>query len=328
MLHINVKRKISAQFALQAEFTLAPHSQFVGICGPSGAGKTSLLRCLSGVDKAYPSPLCATVGLVFQDSLLFPHLTVAENFALAQRYAHRTLFDLPELLDVFAIEHTLAMDVTQLSGGERQRVALVRALLNGAEWLLLDEPLSAVDENRSQIILAFLRHCVDQQKLRIIMVSHDIGELLLYCDELIELNNGQVQPSASSTSVVKFSGPLQHVNDHQISFSCEQQSLSFYQRVRVENNRGVAVVAVSQMRLSRQRSSHLGVINQFHAFVSAVTLPTQLTKAATTAATTVTRTQQVIITVTQGEMTFSVPVMRPIWEKLQLQVGDSVYVCF
>src|SRR5262249_25419008 len=130
----------------------------IALVGPSGAGKTTVLRAIAGLvrpssgritsggevwfdaakDLSLP-PARRRVGLVFQDYALFPHLSVRQNI----EYARRQSAD--EYLDRFSIRHLERARPPDLSGGERQRVALARALARDPDVLLLDEPLSALD---------------------------------------------------------------------------------------------------------------------------------------------------------------------------------------
>ncbi|MBT0587336.1 ATP-binding cassette domain-containing protein [Alteromonas oceanisediminis] len=181
----------------------------IGIYGPSGVGKSTFLRCLAGLETnahvavAWPSRIMQCdakprVGIVFQDAVLLPHLSVAENLALAKRYANtrpqsqymQSLCD-ADVLSELAIEHLLNEPVQTLSGGEQQRVAIARALFNRPDVLLLDEPVSALDNALKQRVLNCLCHAA-QGGVLIIMVSHALSELALCCDWLIALQQGEV----------------------------------------------------------------------------------------------------------------------------------------
>jgi molybdate transport system ATP-binding protein len=152
-----------------------PGHGVTGLFGPSGSGKTSLLRCLAGLDREALGRILVGdqlwldsdaglfvpvhrrgVACVFQDGDLFPHLSVEGNLRYAQRRARRAAPARKEVVDWLALEPLLSRGTTALSGGERQRVSLARALLSGPRLLLLDEPLSALDEVGRREIIALL----------------------------------------------------------------------------------------------------------------------------------------------------------------------------
>src|SRR5690606_28617421 len=105
---------------------------------------TPLFDSVSGIDVAVHR---RRVGLVFQDSRLFPHLTVKDNLEYGLKYLKKTqkMFSLPSIVELLELERLLTQKPHQLSGGERQRVALGRALLSSPRLLLMDEPLASLD---------------------------------------------------------------------------------------------------------------------------------------------------------------------------------------
>ena len=160
-MDIKLNLRKQAKPILNVEFSVPPSVRSLGIYGPSGAGKTSLLRCLAGVESTVQGKISwsnqigqePVVGLVFQQGLLYPHLTVEGNLAFAEQFQRRSdkggyLSNLTRttLLEVFEVEHLLQSQVAHLSGGEQQRIAIVRALLNQPDVLLLDEAVSALDK--------------------------------------------------------------------------------------------------------------------------------------------------------------------------------------
>jgi molybdate transport system ATP-binding protein len=198
-------------FELRAQATL--DAPVTGICGPSGAGKSTLLALLAGLlrpqqgtvrfdselldDTAHGirvPPWRRRFGLVFQEHLLFPHLSVRGNLLYGLRRlppAARRL-DLETVQALLEIEPLLARRPAQLSGGERQRVALGRALLYSPRLLLLDEPLSSLDQRLKQQILPFLRRIKEEIRIPMIYVSHDRREVDFLADEQLEIADGQL----------------------------------------------------------------------------------------------------------------------------------------
>ena len=183
------------------------------VFGPSGSGKSSLLRTISGFEQ----PRCGYIGLgeetwfdsergtdvpayrrpvgfLFQDARLFSHLDVAGNLAFAEHRSQGqpTSFHLEDLIEIFDLDALLPRRVDKLSGGERQRVALARTLLTRPRLLLLDEPLSALDQERKAEILPYLDRTQAAFHLPTLYVSHDIDEVAHIADQVLVLVDGQV----------------------------------------------------------------------------------------------------------------------------------------
>lgn len=179
------------------------------VSGPSGAGKTTFLRCLAGLERAsghlkvneqiwqkdkfilptYKRPL----GYVFQEASLFPHLTVRQNLDYGAKRRHRRGgqagpgIDLNHFIEILGIGHLMGRKPETLSGGEKQRTALARALAANPEVLLLDEPLAALDRDRKEEILPYLKS-LKELTLPIIYVSHDQGEIERLADTRVRMD--------------------------------------------------------------------------------------------------------------------------------------------
>ena len=193
-------------FLLEIEFTLMKGS-FVGVSGPSGSGKSTLVRCLAGLetpDEGFIKtdsgfwlqtargiklrPQRRPVGMVFQDYALFPHLTALGNVLYAKNDRPKAL----EWLDRLGLGSHAGHFPRELSGGQKQRVALARALAREPELLLLDEPLSAVDEELRQELGEMLLSVQRSTGITALMVSHSRSEIGRLCDEVIELQAGRL----------------------------------------------------------------------------------------------------------------------------------------
>ncbi|PRX56707.1 sulfate/molybdate ABC transporter ATP-binding protein [Flagellimonas meridianipacifica] len=211
MIDIQVQKKLdspSGNMVLDVGFTIE-EGQMVALFGESGAGKTSLLRILSGLlqpDKGRISvheriwfqsqpkvinlkPQERNVGFVFQDYALFPHMTVLENLQFAA--GTRKNVNLQHLLELNELGDLKHKKPKNLSGGQQQRVALARALAQQPNILLLDEPLSALDDNIRRKLQRHLLEAHKEYKLTTILVSHNIEEIIKLSDWVIELHHGK-----------------------------------------------------------------------------------------------------------------------------------------
>lgn len=194
-----------------------------GIVGPSGAGKSSLLRVIAGLESSaigevslagdawqretpsfFLPPHQRRVGFVFQESRLFDHLTVTDNLRFAVKRAKAsyapTLYN--DVVQAIGIGELLHRWPATLSGGERQRVAIARALLSLPRLLLLDEPLSAVDDERKRDLLPLLRQINRQFNVPMIYVSHAMDELATLTDDTLLLRDGRAVAYAKTPQLM------------------------------------------------------------------------------------------------------------------------------
>ncbi len=180
--------------------------------GPSGAGKSTLLRVVAGIERSalgqitymgipwldsktglFVPPHKRAVAMVFQDTQLFPHLTVAGNLNYGYRRRNRRCGpEWSEVTEALDLDPLLDRDVDALSGGERQRVALGRSLLAAPRLLLLDEPLAALDAARKAEIMPYLKRVIAEFDLPIIYVTHSKLEVRLLASRVLALVNGKV----------------------------------------------------------------------------------------------------------------------------------------
>jgi molybdate transport system ATP-binding protein len=202
-------RRQQSPFALELELALPDHG-ITAIVGASGSGKTTLLRCIAGLERAERARIMIQgevwqdehhflpthrrpLGYVFQEASLFAHLTAGGNLDFAIRRAgtpfEARLYD--QALEVMGIATLLDRYPSQLSGGERQRVAIARALLIQPRILLMDEPLSSLDDARKQEILPYLEQLRLQFDLPVLYVSHAMNEVARLADHLVELDQGR-----------------------------------------------------------------------------------------------------------------------------------------
>ena len=207
-------------FSLEVELALA--GKVTALVGPSGSGKTSLLEIIAGLrphaeghvmidgeladdteQHFHLPPERRRIGYVPQEPALFPHLDVEANV----RYGIRTTSDeanrqVKEALEMLEIAHLAPRFPRALSGGEAQRVALARALVTTPRWLLLDEPLAALDLELKHRVLPFLLRIRDEAKIPMIYVTHHVGEALVLADEAVVLRAGRVEATGPARYVL------------------------------------------------------------------------------------------------------------------------------
>lgn len=220
------------EFSIDAKFNI-PAQGVLGIFGHSGSGKTSLLRCIAGLEKdasgyievnnkiwmnetTFLSSQERNIGYIFQESRLFPHLSVTQNLEYgAKRSRTETpIINHQHLLELLEVTHLLKRKPHQLSGGEKQRIAIARALFKDPELLLLDEPLASLDEKRKQEILPFLDRLHNELSIPMVYVSHNLDEVSLLCDHMLVIDKGRVQFNGTlHESLTSPESPLAHATN-------------------------------------------------------------------------------------------------------------------
>ncbi|MGA2740546.1 MAG: ABC transporter ATP-binding protein [Bryobacteraceae bacterium] len=205
------------EIAAALRLPLGTHSVTV-LFGPSGAGKTTVLRLIAGLDKPdagsiqcgdeiwYDSargtnlaPQKRRVGYLSQDYAIFPHLTVRGNLAYGARGA--AVHNVNDLLTRFEVSELADRYPRQLSGGQLQRVALARALAAQPRLLLLDEPLSALDAPTQLRMRADLRQLLANVQIPAIVVTHDRNEALALGDSVAIMIDGRLRQAGAVESV-------------------------------------------------------------------------------------------------------------------------------
>jgi molybdate transport system ATP-binding protein len=212
-LSVDVRFRRSNGFALDVK--LLTSEGVTALSGPSGSGKSTLLHLIAGV--LQPSdgsirlgqrtlvdtntginlpPEKRLIGMVFQELYLFPHMTVRKNMLFGKGRQGGRPMSLERVVEVLEIGELLPRFPATLSGGERQRVALGRALLRGPELLLLDEPLTALDQSLKERVLAYLRRIFQEWRIPTLVVCHQRPEVDRIADQIISIRSGQVVESA------------------------------------------------------------------------------------------------------------------------------------
>lgn len=213
-ISINIRLALSGQVKGQEQFALGldvtlPFNGISVVFGESGSGKTSLLRCLAGLEQNAQGMIKVAeqiwqndnefvpthkrhIGYVFQEASLFEHLTARKNleYGLKRSVDKQQVPLFEQVVQVLDIQNLLDKHPNQLSGGERQRVAIARAILSKPQLLLMDEPLASLDHARKQEILPYLAKLRDTFNIPIVYVTHSIDEVVRLADYIIVLKQG------------------------------------------------------------------------------------------------------------------------------------------
>ena len=223
-----------AAFALDVDLALPP-SGITAVFGASGSGKTSLLRCVAGLERAKGALVTVggrvwqddaqgvfvptwqrRLGYVFQEASLFEHLDVAANlqYGLRRAGAAGSRQALDAAVELLGIGSLLPRRAHQLSGGERQRVAIARALATQPRLLLLDEPLASLDHARRHDILPWLERMRDELHIPALYVTHALDEVARLADTLVLLKDGAVAAFGPVSDVLaRMDTPLARSDD-------------------------------------------------------------------------------------------------------------------
>jgi len=221
--------KITAQlsiryddFSLDADLAL-PARGITVFFGHSGCGKTTCLRAIAGLAKLDQGEVSVSgevwqssqsnqfiptykreLGYVFQEPGLFPHLTVESNlqFGVKRVPENKRQVNADEIIGLLGIEPLLKRYPAQLSGGEKQRVAIARALLTSPKLLLMDEPLSALDQPRKQEFLPYLERIHRELDLPILYVTHSMQELARLADHIVLFDKGSIVASGEAHKIL------------------------------------------------------------------------------------------------------------------------------
>lgn len=222
MLQVSVRKRLK-YFDLDIAFT-CPEKKRLVLIGPSGAGKTTLIRMIAGLEKPdegriafgdevwfdslqgiHLPPQKRGLGYVFQEYSLFPHLNLYQNAAFAA--AEGKIVD--DLLNLFGIAHLRNRRPPMVSGGERQRCAICQALARRPRLLLLDEPFSALDALTRRKLREEIRNLKKIFSFPIIYVTHDLNEAFFLADELISVVEGKIDKDwLKRTIQVESASPL------------------------------------------------------------------------------------------------------------------------
>lgn len=207
---VDIDHRLGA-FGLDARF--ASSGRLTALFGPSGSGKSSLISVIAGLMRPVKGRVEVDgrvlvdteggifvpkhkrrVGMVFQDALLFPHMSVAHNLRFGRWFtpASERYADFDAVVELLGIGALLERRPGKLSGGEKQRVAIGRALLASPKLLLMDEPLASLDDARKAEILPYIERLRDETRIPIVYVSHSIAEVARLASDVVVLAEGKV----------------------------------------------------------------------------------------------------------------------------------------
>jgi molybdate transport system ATP-binding protein len=202
LLIADIEKRFESGLRIEAALRIPPGASTTILFGPSGAGKTTVLRCIAGLEKlsagriifngqdwANIPPQRRPIGYLFQDYALFPHLRVAQNIGYAAKHSPETI---KRVASMMKIDDVLDRWPSELSGGQQQRVALARVLARKPSLLLLDEPLSALDAATRDHVRSELAQLLRALGIPAIVVTHDWVDALSLGDEMLLMSGGRV----------------------------------------------------------------------------------------------------------------------------------------
>lgn len=207
---VNIGKSFSSQTALKNLNLKIQEGEFFSLLGPSGCGKTTLLRIIAGLESADRGQILLNgervdtlpamkrpFNMVFQRYALFPHMSVEQNVAyglkLKNKSADEIQTEVGKALAMVDMSSFGERRPETLSGGQAQRVAIARALVNKPKVLLLDEPLSALDQKLREHMQKELRSLQQKLGLTFIYVTHDQDEALTLSDRIAIMDHGVLE---------------------------------------------------------------------------------------------------------------------------------------
>ena len=213
-------------------FSIEKEGDIVCLLGPSGIGKTTILRSIAGLEKietgkiklkgktlssnkTYIEPEDRNISLSFQENSLFPHYTIEKNISLARERKNSTKkkkINTKKIIKLLNIDKILDHYPHQVSAGEAQRVSLARSLISQPDLLLLDEPLSNVDQSFKEEIQVQLKKLLKDLKITTIIVTHDSYEAFYLGNKCGIILNKQLKQYDDPYNVYHFPNSVEVVN--------------------------------------------------------------------------------------------------------------------
>jgi molybdate transport system ATP-binding protein len=315
-------------FRLEVD-TVIPSTGITGVFGESGSGKTTLLRCIAGLEgqaKGAQPIHRRRIGYVFQEPQLFAHLTVRKNIEYGMRRNVGADVSVDEIAKLFEVEKLLSRSVTDLSGGEAQRVSIARVLCQSPRLILMDEPLSALDERRRNEVLPYLDRLHAESSVPIVYVSHNIDEICRLSDYLLVLDAGKIvaegdlQDTLARIDLPQLGGrnagavieAVKSRYDEEFdltlfSFSGGELWVAGYH----ESTRARLRIIASDVSLSRVAAESTTILNILPAVIEATATETAATQ---------------LVRLRLGEEVLVARITRRSLQQLVLNIGDEVFV--
>jgi len=339
-------------FTLAVKQTITTQG-ITGIYGHSGSGKSTLLRLISGLEtpstgqlilndkilfdsrkKIAVKPEKRRIGLVFQDARLFPHLNVKQNLAYAHKRCLSKKLNIDDIILLTQLQPLLHKKVSLLSGGEKQRVAIARSILAEPKLLLLDEPLSALDNENKALMLTLLLKVQRTLNIPMLYVSHSLAEIQQIADNVMVIRKGEIEHFGPIHQVIHSLNNSQktlqqtslsldikeHLPEYGLTSLQLTPDINIYLPLRdnTENNEEISdnsircYIAASDISISKSEVINSSIVNHFQAKI--VNIKKQ--------------NNTLLITLTCSEQVFYSTISLWSAERLSLCINDLVYLQF
>ena len=309
--------------------TEIPTTGIIGIFGESGSGKTTLLRCIAGLERSENGSTQPVhqrrIGYVFQEPQLFAHLSVRKNIEFGMRRNPDASDRTDEISRLLDVNDLLDRSVAALSGGEAQRVSIARVLCQSPQLILMDEPLSALDERRRNEVLPYLDRLHAEWSVPIIYVSHNIDEICRLSDHLIVLDDGKIVAEGNLQTMLaridlpqlggRNAGAVLNATQSRYDDEFDLTLFGFsggeiWVPGRHDSSRTRLRIRASDISLSRSPAESSTILNILPATIEAIAAETSSAE---------------LVRLSLGDDCLIARITRRSLQRLELQVGDKVY---
>ena len=326
---VELKHSIQkGDFHLEVD-TDIPATGVTGVFGESGSGKTTLLRCIAGLERSedgFSQPVHQRrIGYVFQEPQLFAHLSVRKNIEFGMRRNPDATDQTDEVARLLEVNNLLDRSINDLSGGEAQRVSIARVLCQSPRLILMDEPLSALDERRRNEVLPYLDRLHAEWFVPIIYVSHNIDEICRLSDHLMVLDKGRVVAEGDLQTMLaridlpqlggRNAGAVLNVTQSRYDNEFDLTLFGFSGgEIWVPGRHDISStrlrIRASDISLSRTPAESSTILNILPATIEAIAAET---------------TSAELVRLKMGDDSLVARITRRSLQRLELQVGDKVY---